>query len=457
MNDKVEIIDNDEKIKVLFVDDEKHVLVSLRRLCRNTGWRIYTAESGAEGLAIIAEQQIDLVVSDMRMPQMNGAEFLEQVSEQSPSTIKILLTGYSEIESTIAAINKGKIFSYCTKPWDNDELREVMQRAVYSRELEVERNKLLAVTAEQNAELKLMNDTLEQKVEERAAVIRKAAVAVKKLNRKLTDSYRNSVEVFASLVEMGRKSTSGRSKRVAEISRSLARSMGLADEAVEQVYYAGLLANIGKLSLPEEIARMTYRDMNPSQKNIFAKHSLVAEAVLMSVPALKDAAIYIRHQAEREDGKGYPDKLLGEDIPLGAKLIHIANYYDELINDDSLAEPLDDESVKKALNKAIDRRFSRELVEMFVQQLDAGKFTVGQKHERRLAVAELAADMTLTRDILAANGMLLLSSGAVLNSTNIERLIAYERELDSELPVHVLRVVESDESDLTTAQQAKAS
>ena len=120
-------------IKVLFVDDEKSILVSLRRLCRNTGWEIYTAESGDEGLSIINEHAIDLVVSDMRMPKMNGAEFLEQVVALSPSTVRILLTGYSEVKATLAAIDKGKIFCHCTKPWDNDEFREILSEAIASR------------------------------------------------------------------------------------------------------------------------------------------------------------------------------------------------------------------------------------------------------------------------------------------------------------------------------------
>ncbi|MDA8694013.1 response regulator [Pseudomonadales bacterium] len=121
------------KIKVLFVDDEKSILVALRRLCRNTGWDIYTAESGDEGLAIIDEHTIDLVVSDMRMPKINGAEFLEQVVERSPSTVRILLTGYSEVTATLAAIDKGKIFCHCTKPWDNDEFKEILNQAIESR------------------------------------------------------------------------------------------------------------------------------------------------------------------------------------------------------------------------------------------------------------------------------------------------------------------------------------
>jgi len=125
--------DTQSRVKVLFVDDEESILFALRRLCRNTGWDIYTAESGDEGLSIIDEYAIDLVVSDMRMPKMNGAEFLEQVVEKSPSTVRILLTGYSEVTATLAAIDKGKIFCHCTKPWDNDEFREILNQAIATR------------------------------------------------------------------------------------------------------------------------------------------------------------------------------------------------------------------------------------------------------------------------------------------------------------------------------------
>lgn len=444
------LAENAAKISVLFVDDEKSVLLALRRLCRSTGWEIYTAESGAEGLAIIAEQAIDLVVSDMRMPQMNGAEFLEQVYIRSPSTVRVLLTGYSEIESTIAAINKGQIFSYCTKPWDNDELKAVLQRAVYSRELELERDRLQAITQQQNEQLQSINASLEQTVEERTAVIRKAAVAVKKLNRKLTDSYRNSVEVFSSLVEMGRKSPSGRSKRIAEICRILAIASNLSDEEIEQVYYGALLVNIGKLSLPDDIARMNYGDMNANQKNIFRKHCLVGEALLMSVPALKIASGYIRHQAEREDGKGYPDRLCGEQIPMGAKLIHIAKYYDELVNNDALTAPLGEDEVKAALKKAAGHRFDGHLIDLFITLLEEGRFVIDQHNERRLTVNQLKEDMVLTRDIVAGNGMLLLSAGAVLNAANIARLVVYEKELSSDLPVYVSRAIEEEADALTS-------
>ena len=106
----VSILENDnlsdDKLTVLFVDDEKSILSSLRRLFRTSPYKILTANSGAEGLEIFKEKNIDLVISDMRMPQMDGAEFLAEVANKWPDTIRILLTGYSDLESTIAAVNR---------------------------------------------------------------------------------------------------------------------------------------------------------------------------------------------------------------------------------------------------------------------------------------------------------------------------------------------------------------
>ena len=102
---------------LLFVDDEANILSSLKRLFRPLGYRIFTAESGAQGLEIMERETVDLVVSDMRMPEMNGAQFLEKVREKWPETVRILLTGYAEIGATIEAINKGQIYRYISKPW----------------------------------------------------------------------------------------------------------------------------------------------------------------------------------------------------------------------------------------------------------------------------------------------------------------------------------------------------
>jgi len=99
-------------------------------LFHNEHYVTYFAASGAEGLEILQHHAVDLIISDMRMPEMNGAEFLTQVVMQWPETIRILLTGYSDMQSTIEAINKGRIYNYCNKPWDDDELKLLVRNAL---------------------------------------------------------------------------------------------------------------------------------------------------------------------------------------------------------------------------------------------------------------------------------------------------------------------------------------
>jgi response regulator RpfG family c-di-GMP phosphodiesterase len=121
---------NDKPATILFVDDEVNVLNALRRLFHSEPYVTYIATSGAEGLEILQQNAVDLIVSDMRMPEMNGAEFLAQVVMKWPDTIRILLTGYSDMQSTIDAINKGRIYNYCNKPWNNEEFKLLVRNAL---------------------------------------------------------------------------------------------------------------------------------------------------------------------------------------------------------------------------------------------------------------------------------------------------------------------------------------
>jgi len=116
------VLQEQSKQQILFVDDERAILSSLRRLFRSSGYKVHIANSGAEGIALLEQYPIDLVVSDMRMPEMDGAAFLSTVAEQWPKTVRMLLTGYAEVSSAIDAINQGKISRYLTKPWDDSDI-----------------------------------------------------------------------------------------------------------------------------------------------------------------------------------------------------------------------------------------------------------------------------------------------------------------------------------------------
>ena len=159
---------------LLFVDDEPGILSSLRRLFRPHGYRILIAESGAAGLAELEKTPVDLVISDMRMPEMDGAAFLKAVRLRWPDTLRILLTGYADVTSTVAAINDGEIYRYISKPWDDNEIINTVREALDRQQLVLENARLTALTQVQNDELKGLNASLEHKVTELTAELRQA-------------------------------------------------------------------------------------------------------------------------------------------------------------------------------------------------------------------------------------------------------------------------------------------
>lgn len=119
---------SDKKVTVLFVDDEQHILTSLRAIFRSQ-YNVLIANSGADALEIIQQQHVHVIVSDQRMPKMLGSQLLAQVREQSPHTMRLLLTGYSDMGSITQSINEGEVFRFITKPWDNDDIQEIVRNA----------------------------------------------------------------------------------------------------------------------------------------------------------------------------------------------------------------------------------------------------------------------------------------------------------------------------------------
>jgi len=149
------------------VDDEENVVSSLKRLLRRDGYRIIQANSGKEGLEMLASNSVGVIISDQRMPGMTGVEFLSQVKEEYPDTVRIVLSGYTELNSVTDAINRGAIYKFLTKPWDDDLLRNNVEEAFHRYEMEQENVRLSTELQNANAELQRINHQLAQRVEEK--------------------------------------------------------------------------------------------------------------------------------------------------------------------------------------------------------------------------------------------------------------------------------------------------
>ena len=152
---------------LLLVDDEEGITASLYRLLRRDGYTILRANSGQEGLELLAQNKVGVIISDQRMPGMTGVEFLSKVKEMYPDTVRIVLSGYTELNSVTDAINRGAIYKFLTKPWEDDLLRANIEEAFHRYEMKMENVRLSDALQDANEELQSINRELEQRVEEK--------------------------------------------------------------------------------------------------------------------------------------------------------------------------------------------------------------------------------------------------------------------------------------------------
>lgn len=354
---------------ILLVDDEANVLKALRRLFHNESYTVHFASSGAEGLEILQHNIIDLVISDMRMPEMNGAEFLTQVYAQWPDTIRILLTGYADFQSTIDAVNKGRIYNYCNKPWNDEELKLLVRNALEQKHLREERDRLSNIVHLQNKELKELNEHLEEKVEQRTKQLKDTMLHLDEANENLKKQYIDSIRVFSRIIETRPGIKSGQSKYIAEKALLVARELGMGAEDKKNLLYAGLLIQIGKTSLPDSLLAEPFHSLSPVDKQRYFKHAVEGEALLNGLPQLKAASVLIRHQYERYDGSGYPNALIGTKIPLGSRILNVVGDYISYLDGSMTGEAM---SVNAATNQLVSKKwtyYDPDVVDAFIKML----------------------------------------------------------------------------------------
>lgn len=152
---------------LLLVDDEANIVASLKHLLRSEGYCILTASSGLEGLELLATNPVGVIISDQRMPEMTGVDFLRRVKNLYPDTVRIVLSGYTELRSVIDAINEGAVYKFLTKPWEDEQLREHVREAFQRYELKQENVRLSREIERANSELSEINLDLERRVAEK--------------------------------------------------------------------------------------------------------------------------------------------------------------------------------------------------------------------------------------------------------------------------------------------------
>ena len=425
---------------LLCVDDEPSILSALRRLFRSNGFQVLVAESGQQGLDILAQEKVDLVISDMRMPEMDGVAFLEQVRQRKPDILRLLLTGYADITSIMGAINRGEIYRYIAKPWDDNDIILIVRAALERSALEAEKKRLEALVVAQNDELKRMNASLEVKVSERTSELRQSNDALQGANERLKNNFLTSIKMFTALIELRDPKLAGHSRRVADLSRRLAQELKLDNRQAQEIFVAGLLHAIGKVGFDDELLGTPLSRMTPRQMEIYRQHPQRAEQLLMPLGELKGAIEMIGQQLERHDGAGFPQGLSGRRINVGARVLAVAIAYDSLQIGQVEIRQLGNPEARQYIQQRSGSDFDPAIVALLqgMHPQEHGDLSKSPTHPTRsLHSRELEPGMVLSKDLITPSGMLLLTAGHVLEQPVIRQIINFERSIETRLSVQI--------------------
>lgn len=412
---------------LLLVDDEPSVLSALQRALRPDGYRLLTATSGAEALEILSRETVAVIVSDQRMPRMAGAEFLELARQVQPDAGRILLTGYAEPQAIIDAINRGGVYRYVSKPWQDGDLRLTLRRALDQHLLIVENRRLTAEVQAQNAALAESNQTLEARVVERTQEVAAQRDQLKELYAQLDQNFADVIRVFVSLLELRDSRETGHARRVAATAKSIAERLNLSPEEIRDVEIAATLHDIGKLSLPDSLLTRAEATLTPTERDMIQRCPIVGQAILMGIGHLQSVGLMIYYQRERYDGLGYPEKLVGDEIPMGARIIAGADALDRMVyaHDETLKRT--PASARDEFIRQAGHQFDPQVAGEIVEYLNNQRRQNPDAHSIKVALHVLQPEMVLARDLVSAQGALLMPKDTILTVTHVERIRNFAR------------------------------
>ncbi len=376
-----------KKPKILFIDDDPDILESFKRSFRKK-YDVVTAVGAVAGLMTASEKgPFAVAVADLRMPGVDGVEFLKRLKSLHPDTVRIIFTGFADIGAAIDAVNKGRVFRFLTKDSPLETLDASLDEAVKLHQLTISEKEFL-----------------------RGAL-------------------QGTIKLLTGLLGMAQPEALGRTFRVKRLALNIAKYLRMNE--IWRLELAVMLSQIGCFLLPEELVGKVSRgeNLNEEEELAFSRHPLIARDLLSHIPRLARVSDIVAYQQKGFDGSGYPeDGVQGEDIPLGARILKAVLDFDA-----AMAAGLE---AAQALDQ-MSEHAQRYDPEVFAALVDAAEIKEGFaiKH---LAVAQLTPGMVFEQDVLGQDNYLLFPKGYEITPALILRLREVARKHPVQEPIRVL-------------------
>ncbi len=356
------------KSKILFVDDEKEILASMEKIfSTNTDFQLFYADNVKEALSVLNREKIDLIISDQSMPEMTGIEMFIYIKKKFPDTLRILLTGHSDLALAIAAVNDGEIYRYITKPWDILELRSAVDKALEYINLKKENKEMIKKIERHNLDLEI-------KVRQRTTEISEV----------------QDVAIFslAKLAESRDPETGKHLMRIREYCRHISSLLvenniykNIIDKVfIENIYISSPLHDIGKVGIPDHILLKPGK-LSAEEFEIMKTHSSIGGKTLEDaenrlkknydketfLTMSKEIAFY---HHEKWNGSGYPFGLSEQKIPLCARITGLADAYDALTTKRPYKDPFSHEKTMDIIRQERGKQFDPAIIDVFAKISD---------------------------------------------------------------------------------------
>lgn len=400
---------------ILIVDDEPVVLTALKFTLEREGYHVVACASPLKALTLLEERAFSVIISDQRMPEMLGLDFLVESRRIRPHASRILITAVLALPTIVDAINRGEIFRFVAKPWLREELVATVRNAVQRYELVTHNEALQVETQQLNSRLRDANAALEAKVHDLETQRRR----LDELNRDLAASYENSIELCRRILTAYDPILGGQTKVLVEFATQMAATDKFTEAERHALRSAAWLCDLGLIGVPRDMLR-AFRGkpehLTEREKTLLHNHPIYGQTLAALVDNRTDVGEVVRAHHERYDGKGYPDGLAGEAIPWPARCLAVAV--------DFVESGLSKNAAIDVLLAKSGHAFDPEAVRLF---LKISNLVQLPKRVREIMMHELQPGMVLANGIYSPHGLLLIGEGQALNPGIIAKIHSHNQ------------------------------
>ncbi len=395
---------------ILVVDDEPVVLSALKETLEREHFHVVACTSPLKALAILAERDFAVIISDQRMPEMVGLDFLVECRRIRPHASRILITAVLALPTIVDAINKGEIFRFVAKPWLREELIATARNAVHRHELVTHNSALQAETQSLNIQLTDANAVLAAQVGD----LQRQQQRLDAANRDLAASYEHSLELCRRILTTYDPILGGQAKLLVEFAAQMAATTEFNDVQRHALRTAAWLCDLGLIGVPREMLRafrMKADLLTERERSVMHNHPAYSQTLAALVDSRPEVGEIVRAHHERFDGRGYPDGLAGENIPWPARCLAVAVGFVE--------SGLSKSAAIDALLAKSGSVYDPEAVRLF---LKVSNLVQLPKQVREIMLHELEAGMVLANGIYSPHGLLLIGEGQALSQGTIGKI-----------------------------------